>query len=90
MASYTITGDGNTTVMTNWRGGKGYFTLSGATVNGTSKLQFSGDKTNWIDVGNDATRTTAGGAVFDLPVGVDLRVNTSGSSSPNMIANILS
>lgn len=76
-----LTGDGNTPEL-QWPGGfSGSVIVFGAFGGGTAKLQFSVDGTTWVDEGS--TFSADGVAGFELP-GCLLRVNLSGSTSPDL------
>lgn len=78
----TFTGDGNSSVVT-WRGGVGEFQAQGDFGTGTAKLQWRMDSNeDWVDV-SGASLTSDGRSSFDIGPS-ELRVNLSGSSSPDL------
>lgn len=84
----TITADGSTTAV-NYTGGEGYFTVEGTFGGGTIKLQYTTDNgTPDTDVGVNSTLTAAGGAVLNLPP-CKLHVNTSGATTPSVVAKVV-
>jgi hypothetical protein len=59
-----------------WPGGPGTFTAAATFSGGTVKLQYLGpDGSTWIDAGTDTTLTAAGGGIFELPPGQQIRCN---------------
>lgn len=80
-----ISADGNSSAI-DFLGGGGWFTAQGDFGGGTVTLQFSNDGgTTYSAIDSLTTLTADGGSVFDLPP-CKLRINTAGSTSPNLIA----
>lgn len=81
------TTDGSSTAI-NWRGGKGLFDAWGTFGNGTVKLQYSPDEgTTYFDDPN-ASFTSNGNVIFELPKDALIRANLSGSSGANIKAQV--
>lgn len=88
LVNVSLTEDGQTSEL-NWLGGLGTVAVFGTFGSGTAKLQASFDQgSTWVDVGLDTQFTADGIGNFDLPGGVLLRVDLSGSSSPSLTVNI--
>lgn len=87
MSSWTnrgnLTSDGQTTAWTH-PGGLASVSVVGTWGSGTADLQFSPDGSNYYDVDTTNARLTADG-VFDIQLAAcSLRVDLSGSSSPDL------
>ena len=82
--SKVFSADGNSDEF-DWPGGLGYFIAQGTFDSGTFKLQFNSYGSNWSDVDDETTLTAGGGGRFFLPP-CKIRINASGSSSPDVQA----
>lgn len=73
-----------------WPGGRGTVIASGTFGGATTKLQVQNPTTtDWVDVGAAATLTAPGMFGFELPPGVQVRMLTSGGTSPAIVVNAL-
>lgn len=71
-----------------YEGGDGSYTAFGTFGSGTATLQYSIDGTTFIDVSSDAALTANGGvAITNLPP-CSVRVNLSGSTSPDLNVHV--
>jgi hypothetical protein len=74
-----VTADGNYDI--NYNGGEAYFSLEGTLGGGTYTLQVSQDETNWTN--SDVSLTAAGGQRFSVGNNHSVRLNVSGSTTPD-------
>lgn len=85
VATGTLDADGSVTFF--WPGGGGTFVGQGTFGSGTLDLQWSEDGSNYVAVGTDTTLTADGKAYFIHEAG-NMRVNLSGSTSPDLIYKV--
>lgn len=87
MLKHNFTADGNSASAI-WNGGEGIITVSGSFGSGTVKFQISRDNgATWIDPANGSF-TAADAKRFKLKSGYLVRFNLSGSTSPDIDAEI--
>lgn len=87
MPSHTFDADGNSDAV-QWNGGPGSMLAQGTFGGGTLTLKYSlDDGSTWTSFGSETTITSAGGGRFFPPGGCLVRVELSGSTSPDLDVN---